>query len=66
MAADFEIRRLNLKGARVILGNAIGRAPKGTIFEKYIELEWQLGNVDRVRRITRSTWSGHLKMPLLG
>ncbi|KAF7112268.1 hypothetical protein RHSIM_RhsimUnG0246700 [Rhododendron simsii] len=51
MAADFEIRRLNLKGARVILGNAIGRAPKGTIFEKYIELEWQLGNIDRVRRI---------------
>ncbi|KAI8561002.1 hypothetical protein RHMOL_Rhmol04G0301200 [Rhododendron molle] len=51
MAVDFEIRRLNLKGARVILGNAIGRAPKGTIFEKYIELEWQLGNIDRVRRI---------------
>ncbi|KAI8561007.1 hypothetical protein RHMOL_Rhmol04G0301700 [Rhododendron molle] len=51
MAADFEIRRLNLKGARVILGNAIGRAPTRTIFEKYIELEWQLGNVDHVRRI---------------
>ncbi|PKI51640.1 hypothetical protein CRG98_027942, partial [Punica granatum] len=28
LAAQFEIRQLNLEGARKILGNAIGRAPK--------------------------------------
>ncbi|KAI7991997.1 hypothetical protein LOK49_LG12G00904 [Camellia lanceoleosa] len=28
LAAQFEIRQLNLKGARLILGNAIGKAPK--------------------------------------
>ena len=31
MAAQFEIRQLNLKGARLILGNAIGKAPKDKV-----------------------------------
>ena len=31
LAAQFEIRQLNLKGARQILGNAIGRAPKDKV-----------------------------------
>ncbi|CAI0392017.1 unnamed protein product [Linum tenue] len=51
LAAQFEIRRLNLKGARQILGNAIGKAPKHKIFRRYIEIELQLGNVDRCRKI---------------
>ncbi|GAB4857491.1 Crooked neck-like protein 1 [Ancistrocladus abbreviatus] len=51
MAAQFEIRQLNLKGARQILGNAIGRAPKDKIFKKYIEIELQLGNIDRCRKL---------------
>ncbi|KAJ8768559.1 hypothetical protein K2173_022669 [Erythroxylum novogranatense] len=78
LAAQFEIRQLNLKDARQILGNAIGRAPKDKvnvklvvfneihcatllpslfifclkqIFKKYIEIELQLGNIDRCRKL---------------
>ncbi|KAI3792591.1 hypothetical protein L2E82_06474 [Cichorium intybus] len=51
LAAQFEIRQLNLKGARAILGNAIGIAPKDKIFKKYIEIELQLGNIDRCRKL---------------
>ncbi|XP_015879328.3 uncharacterized protein LOC107415501 [Ziziphus jujuba] len=51
LAAQFEIRELNLKGARQILGNAIGIAPKHKIFKKYIEIELQLGHVDRCRKL---------------
>ncbi|XP_060670702.1 uncharacterized protein LOC112488786 [Ziziphus jujuba] len=51
LAAKFEIRQLNLQGARKILGNAIGRAPKDKIFENYIEIELQLGNIDRCRKL---------------
>ncbi|EXC02943.1 Crooked neck-like protein 1 [Morus notabilis] len=51
LAAQFEIRQLNLKGARHILGNSIGRAPKDKIFKKYIEIELQLGNMDRCRKL---------------
>ncbi|CAO2825101.1 unnamed protein product [Amaranthus hypochondriacus] len=51
LAAQFEIRQLNLDGARQILGNAIGRAPKDKIFKKYIEIELQLGNIDRCRKL---------------
>ncbi|KAI8006502.1 hypothetical protein LOK49_LG07G00581 [Camellia lanceoleosa] len=31
LAAQFEIRQLNLKGARLIFGNAIGKAPKDKV-----------------------------------
>ncbi|KAJ0048456.1 hypothetical protein Pint_17006 [Pistacia integerrima] len=51
LAAQFEIRQLNLNGARKILGNAIGQAPKDKIFKKYIEIELQLGNMDRCRKL---------------
>ncbi|GAA0173494.1 RNA splicing factor [Lithospermum erythrorhizon] len=51
LAAQFEIRQLNLQGARKILGQAIGRAPKDKIFKKYIEIELQLGNIDRCRKL---------------
>ncbi|XP_027360352.1 crooked neck-like protein 1 isoform X2 [Abrus precatorius] len=51
LAAQFEVRQLNLKGARQILGNAIGKAPKDKIFKKYIEIELQLGNIDRCRKL---------------
>ncbi|OIV94933.1 hypothetical protein TanjilG_22130 [Lupinus angustifolius] len=51
LAAQFEIRQLNLKAARQILGNAIGQAPKDKIFKKYIEIELQLGNIDRCRKL---------------
>ncbi|EYU40013.1 hypothetical protein MIMGU_mgv11b022575mg [Erythranthe guttata] len=51
MAAQFEVRQLNIGRARKILGSAIGMAPKDTIFTKYVEMELQLGNVKRCRKI---------------
>uniref|UniRef100_A0A803LWF5 Crooked neck protein n=1 Tax=Chenopodium quinoa TaxID=63459 RepID=A0A803LWF5_CHEQI len=51
LAAQFEIRQCNLNGARQVLGNAIGKAPKDKIFKKYIEIELQLGNIDRCRKL---------------
>ncbi|KAK9186801.1 hypothetical protein WN944_018190 [Citrus x changshan-huyou] len=51
MAANFELRQMNLTGARKILGNAIGMAPKGKVFVKYIEMEMRMGNLDRRRKL---------------
>ncbi|GAU29351.1 hypothetical protein TSUD_31580 [Trifolium subterraneum] len=51
LAVQFEIRQSNLKGARKILGNAIGMAPKDKIFKNYIEMELQLAETWRARAI---------------
>ncbi|XP_020685724.1 crooked neck-like protein 1 [Dendrobium catenatum] len=51
LAGQFEIRQKSLKAARQMLGNAIGMAPKDKIFKKYIEIELQLGNIDRCRTL---------------
>ncbi|KAG5583046.1 hypothetical protein H5410_053673 [Solanum commersonii] len=51
LAALFEIRQLRLKEARLLLGEAIGTAPKDKIFKKYIERELQFGNIDRCRKL---------------
>lgn len=51
MAANFEIRQKRLDAARKILGLAIGLAPKEKIFKTYIEMEMQLGNIDRCRTL---------------
>ncbi|EYU40035.1 hypothetical protein ABFS82_05G108900 [Erythranthe guttata] len=51
MAAQFEIRQLDIDRARKILGSAIGKAPKDKIFKKYIEIELQLGNIERCRTL---------------
>lgn len=51
MAANFEIRQKRLGAARKILGMAIGLAPKDKIFKTYIEMEMQLGNIDRCRTL---------------
>ncbi|XVF24057.1 hypothetical protein REPUB_Repub13aG0093900 [Reevesia pubescens] len=51
LAAQLELRALNLKAARSILGTAIGMASKPKIFNEYIELEFQLGNIDRCRTL---------------
>ncbi|XP_047325318.1 crooked neck-like protein 1 [Impatiens glandulifera] len=40
-----------MKASRQILGNAIGRCPKHKIFKKYIEIELNLGNIDRCRKL---------------
>jgi len=49
--AHFHIRQKNLGGARKIFGMSIGVAPREKIFKAYIELELQLGNVDKCRLI---------------
>eukprot|EP01119_Soliformovum_irregulare_P003643 TRINITY_DN1449_c0_g1_i1.p1 TRINITY_DN1449_c0_g1~~TRINITY_DN1449_c0_g1_i1.p1 ORF type:complete len:670 (+),score=220.97 TRINITY_DN1449_c0_g1_i1:170-2179(+) len=51
MYAHFEIRRKNLKEARLVYGHAIGAAPRDSIFKAYIQLELQIGEVQRCRQI---------------
>jgi len=49
--ANFEIRQKNLQNARSVYGHAIGVAPSDKIFQAYILLETQLGNIDRCRKL---------------
>ena len=51
MASQFEVRQLNLAGARQKLEQAIGKSPKDKISNKYIEIELQLGNADWCRKL---------------
>jgi len=51
MYAHFLIRRLELTKARRTLGQALGRCPKGRLFKAYIELETELREFDRVRKL---------------
>jgi crooked neck len=51
MAAFFELRRQNLDGARKIFGHGIGMVPSEKLFNSYIEMEMQLGNIDRARTL---------------
>ncbi|XKL64727.1 hypothetical protein PGB90_004813 [Kerria lacca] len=49
--AMFEIRQKNLQKARKTLGLAIGKYPKNKLFKGYIDLEIQLQEVDRCRKL---------------
>ena len=49
--AQYFVRQKSLEEARRVFGQAIGRCPREKIFKSYIELELQLGNVDRCRKI---------------
>lgn len=51
MYAHFEIRQKNLVAARKALGTAIGKCPKLKVFKAYIELELQLREFDRCRKL---------------
>ncbi|KAF7338170.1 Pre-mRNA splicing factor [Mycena venus] len=51
MFAKFEIRRLDVKAARKLLGAAIGMCPKEALFKGYIELEVELREFDRARQL---------------
>ncbi|XP_029903079.1 crooked neck-like protein 1 [Myripristis murdjan] len=48
---QFEIRQKNLQAARRGLGSAIGKCPKNKLFKGYIELELQLREFDRCRKL---------------
>ena len=50
-SAHFEVRQGNLAAARKLLGQAIGRCPKEKLFKSYIQLELQLGEVERCRAL---------------
>ncbi|KAL6086412.1 hypothetical protein STEG23_012915 [Scotinomys teguina] len=49
--AQFEIRQKNLPLARRALGTAIGKCPKNKLFKGYIDLELQLREFDRCRKL---------------
>lgn len=49
--AMFEVRNLNLDRARKIFGLGIARNGSEKVFQSYIELEMQLGNIDRCRKL---------------
>ena len=51
MAAQFEIRQMQLTTARKLLGQALGRCPKSKIFKGYIDMEMQLREFDRCRML---------------
>ena len=50
-AAHLELRARDLAAARLMFGRAIGQAPREKIFKAYIEMELQLGNLDRCRTL---------------
>lgn len=51
LAAQLEIRKKNLQGARSLFGQALGLCPKDKLFKKYLEMEFYLGNVKACRKI---------------
>nr|XP_046228543.1 crooked neck-like protein 1 [Scatophagus argus] len=51
LCAQFEIRQKNLQAARKIMGTAIGKCPKNKLLKGYIELELQLREFDRCRKL---------------
>ncbi|KAM9317196.1 crooked neck-like protein 1 [Gastrophryne carolinensis] len=51
MYAQFEIRQKDLSRARKALGSSIGKCPKYKLFKGYIELELQLREFDRCRKL---------------
>eukprot|EP01017_Pseudomicrothorax_dubius_P026482 TRINITY_DN2958_c0_g1_i12.p2 TRINITY_DN2958_c0_g1~~TRINITY_DN2958_c0_g1_i12.p2 ORF type:complete len:266 (+),score=98.56 TRINITY_DN2958_c0_g1_i12:1196-1993(+) len=51
MAAHFYLRQKDVNQARKVFGLAIGKCPREKIFKAYVEMELQLANVDRCRKI---------------
>ena len=51
MYAHFEVRQKDIAAARKVLGTAIGKCPKPKLFKSYIELELQLREFDRCRKL---------------
>ena len=49
--AQFEIRQKDLTAARKALGTALGKCPSPKLFKGYIELELQLREFDRCRKL---------------
>lgn len=61
--AKFEIRNDNLNSARKILGQAIGKSQKASIYKAYINLEKQLREFDRCRKLYELCLQHHSELP---
>jgi crooked neck len=51
LAAFFEVRHGDIETARKIFGMSIGTSPRSSVFSAYIEMEYLLGDYERVRKI---------------
>ena len=51
LATNFYIRQKNIDKARKLFGISMGMCPKKKVIDSYINLELQLGNNDRVKKI---------------
>ena len=51
LAAHFEVRQRQLTAARRVLGTGIGKRPSPKLFRAYLQLELQLGEGDRCRKL---------------
>eukprot|EP01138_Halocafeteria_seosinensis_P004022 gb/GECG01004113.1/.p1 GENE.gb/GECG01004113.1/~~gb/GECG01004113.1/.p1 ORF type:complete len:766 (+),score=139.72 gb/GECG01004113.1/:1-2298(+) len=51
LAAQFAIRRKNLQLARRVFGKSLAVAPREKVIKKYIDIEYQLGEIDRCRKL---------------
>lgn len=49
--AQFELRQLDIDKARKIFGIGLGKLGSPKLFEAYIEMEMQLGEIDRCRKL---------------
>jgi crooked neck len=49
--AQFQIRQMNIDGARKTLGQSLGMCPKTKLFREYTELEIKFFEFDRVRKL---------------
>merc|ERR1712050_695719 len=61
--AEFEVRQLDLKRARLVFGRAIAECQKERIFLDYADLEMRLGNIDRCRKIYEKFLETHPHNP---
>lgn len=47
----FLVRQKELSKARQVFGQSIGKCPRPKVFKAYAELEMQLGEIERCRKI---------------
>lgn len=50
-AAQFALRRKNLLLARKVFGKSLAKCPREKVIKKYIDIEYQLGEIDRCRKL---------------
>jgi crooked neck len=61
--AQFEIRQLNLDKARKVFGVGLGKLGSPKLYESYIEMEMQLGEIERCRTLYEKYIQRHPNYP---